>query len=225
VARGASTSQPAFDHVQIAVSDLDDAAARFHADHGLRSLAGGHHPGRGTANRIIPLGDSYLELITITDVAEAANQPTSLRVARALAERAFMPVWIVRTDDLGRERERLLRLGLALPPLAAGSRQKPDGTWLEWRMQELVAEAIPSPLPFLIEWLAPPENHPGWLPEADPQRNVRFQSLVLSHPYPAPARRLLSTVLRGHACWRVVEGEPGVRELVMAAPGRVIRLG
>ncbi|MDQ6900346.1 MAG: VOC family protein, partial [Candidatus Dormibacteraeota bacterium] len=54
-----------FDHVQIAVGDLEATAARFLADHGLRSSAGGHHPGRGTANRIIPLGECYLELITI----------------------------------------------------------------------------------------------------------------------------------------------------------------
>lgn len=226
---GAGAEAPApllvFDHVQIAVADLAAAAVRLLVDHGLRSLAGGRHPGRGTANRIIPLGECYLELITIADEGEAAHHPASGRVVQALAESTLFPVWVARVDGLAAERERLQRLGLPLPPLTEGSRTKPDGSRLEWRMQELVAQGEPSPLPFLIEWRVPAEQYPGWLPQTDPQRRVRFRSLLLSDPAPARAQSLLCEVLKGHAgWWSVEEGEPGVREVALAGPGGPVRL-
>jgi hypothetical protein len=55
------------DHVLIAVIDLDAAASAFAADHGLDSVTGGRHPGWGTANRIVPLGETYLELVAVVD--------------------------------------------------------------------------------------------------------------------------------------------------------------
>jgi hypothetical protein len=39
--------------------------------YGLASIEGGRHPGWGTANRIIPLGDAYIELVTVVDDEEA----------------------------------------------------------------------------------------------------------------------------------------------------------
>jgi hypothetical protein len=50
------------DHLIYAVRDLDAAAARFDSL-GLSSYPGGSHPGLGTSNRIVPLGDAYIELL------------------------------------------------------------------------------------------------------------------------------------------------------------------
>jgi hypothetical protein len=61
------------DHVLIAVTDLAEAGNAFAARFGLVSLEGGRHPGWGTANRIVPLGSSYLELIAVVDESEAAH--------------------------------------------------------------------------------------------------------------------------------------------------------
>ena len=62
------------DHVLIAVTDLADAAsACSSARTASHSIEGGRHPGWGTANRIVPLGDSYLELIAVVDEREAAT--------------------------------------------------------------------------------------------------------------------------------------------------------
>ena len=51
------------DHALIAVAVLATAASEIEARYGLASIEGGRHPGWGTANRIVPLGDTYLELI------------------------------------------------------------------------------------------------------------------------------------------------------------------
>jgi Glyoxalase-like domain len=63
------------DHVLIAVADLANAAREIEARHGLASVEGGRHPGWGTANRIVPLGETYLELIAVIAGAEAARSP------------------------------------------------------------------------------------------------------------------------------------------------------
>lgn len=72
-----------FDHVQVMVEDFDRAARELLRELGL-AARGGSHPGRGTANMIVPLGESYLELITVVDPKEAIAFPWSRRVACAL---------------------------------------------------------------------------------------------------------------------------------------------
>jgi hypothetical protein len=62
LSRRASTTLAALelDHVLIAVSDLAAAAREIEVRYGLVSIEGGRHPGWGTANRIVPLGETYL---------------------------------------------------------------------------------------------------------------------------------------------------------------------
>jgi Glyoxalase-like domain len=53
------------DHVLMAVVDLNAAGERFEVMYGLVSVEGGRHPGWGTANRVVPLGENYLELVAV----------------------------------------------------------------------------------------------------------------------------------------------------------------
>ena len=75
------------DHVAYAVRDLDETAVRFREEHGLDSVAGGRHVGFGTANRIVPLGDQYIELVGVVDRAEAEVSPFGRSVLERTAER------------------------------------------------------------------------------------------------------------------------------------------
>jgi hypothetical protein len=132
------------DHVLIAVTDLNAAGREFEARHRLASVAGGRHPGWGTANRIVPLGDTYLELVAAVDMAEAAGSPFGRWVAAAPSGRPLG--WAVRTQELD---VIAGRRGLAV---TTGSRRREDGQVLRWRlagMEQAVAEAA---LPFFIEW-------------------------------------------------------------------------
>ena len=72
------------DHVILAVDDLDAAAGALEEREGLASVAGGRHPGWGTSNRIVPLGESYLELVTVVDAEEANGSGFGRAVLRAL---------------------------------------------------------------------------------------------------------------------------------------------
>jgi hypothetical protein len=134
------------DHVLIAVSDLDAAAREVEERHGLASVVGGRHQGLGTANRIVPLGTTYLELVAVVDAAEAAESSFGSWVTGGSLPRLLG--WCVRTDDLD---SVAYRLGLTI---AEGSRARPDGTVLRWRMAGLERSAEEPSLPFFIEWEA-----------------------------------------------------------------------
>jgi hypothetical protein len=88
------------DHIVIGVRDIDNAAAQFEARYGLTTIEGGRHPGWGTANRLIPLGAAYLELVTVVDQAEATKcgfgrwVMTMLEGNSGLAGRCGRTTWI-----------------------------------------------------------------------------------------------------------------------------------
>jgi hypothetical protein len=132
------------DHVLIAAADLDVVARQFETEHGLASVVGGRHPGWGTANRIVPLGATYLELVAVVDEAEASRSAFGRWVA---ASRSGAPFgWAVRTPDLDAVAGRL---GLTLHD---GTRLAPDGRRLTWRMAGIERAAAEPSLPFVIEW-------------------------------------------------------------------------
>jgi hypothetical protein len=134
------------DHVLIAVADLAAAAQKMEAQHGLASIEGGRHPGWGTANRIVPLGEAYLELVAVVDEAEAAQSPFGRWVASAHPPPARPLGWAVRThelDDLAR------RLDLTV---AAGSRAGRSGQLVRWRLAGIERATAEPSLPFFIEW-------------------------------------------------------------------------
>ena len=133
------------DHVLVAVADLGAAGRELEARHGLASIDGGRHPGWGTANRIVPVGDAYLELVAVVDDAEAAQSTFGKWVARAAPAPATLLGWAVRThlDQVAG------RLGLEV---AAGSRATRGGRLLEWRMAGVAQAAAEPSFPFFIEW-------------------------------------------------------------------------
>lgn len=204
--------------MQIAVADLEAAARHFSREHGLVAVAGGRHPGRGTGNLIVPLGDSYLELIAVLDAAEADVFTTSRRVARAVEFGRTFAVWAARTPDLEATRQSLAQRGLALPDAVTGSRSRADGVQLTWRMQELVSEAEFSPLPFLIEWKLPPGLFPGATSVKHPSGARGVASVRLAAPDLATAQQQLQVVLEDDVNYSVEEGPPGVVEIVLDTP-------
>ncbi len=143
------------DHVVYAVRDLDAAGERFRKVFGLDSSVGGRHPGWGTANRIVPLGDQYIELIAVVDADEAERTVFGRQVLECTADRDGWCAIVAAADDVGAVAERL---GL---PVHAGTRQRPDGEVLRWRMAGLEDPVRETWMPFFITWDVPAEQHPG----------------------------------------------------------------
>ena len=148
------------DHVVWGAGDLDEAAGRLLERYGLGSVPGGRHPGWGTANRIVPLGRGYLELMAVVDPEEAARDPVGRALSRLLEDGDGLLMWCLATDDLD---STASRLGLAIQ---SKSRVLPDGARIGWRLAGLEVALREPWLPFFISWEVPPERHPGRMPVA-----------------------------------------------------------
>jgi hypothetical protein len=131
--------------VILGVRDLDAAAARFEAA-GVAVADGGVHPLAGTANRVVPLGDSYFELLGVNDPEVARTSPTGRSLVERTAAGDRLVRWSIRT---GRIEELAATLGLEVE---RRSRRRPDGTELGWRAAG-IALALAEPwLPFFVQW-------------------------------------------------------------------------
>lgn len=193
------------DHVILLVDDLDEAADLMLEEHGLASVVGGRHPGVGTGNRIVPLGDAYLELMAVADEREAAASP----VGRwALAGERWPPrvaAVCMRTDDLDALAHRL-----ELEP-APGSRARPDGSVLAWRTVGLEHLVAPGGLPlFFIEWETDHEDLPGRAPAPHRVAPTGRLQATLSGDLGVIGERLGGNLPLG-----IVEGPPGVARVVV----------
>lgn len=142
------------DHVVVAVTDLAAAARAIEDEYGLRAEGGGRHPSWGTANRIVPLGDAYLELVTTVDPAAAARSSFGRWIAASQSKLLSPLGWAVRTNDLD---DVASRLGLTIE---AGSRTGSSGELVRWRLAGVEQAAAEPALPFFIEW-APGTELPG----------------------------------------------------------------
>jgi hypothetical protein len=132
------------DHILIAVDDLAEADQALRSTHGLSSIEGGRHPDWGTANRVVPLGNAYLELVTVADDSQASRTA----FGRWVGEAAWPCLlgWAARTSDLDSVARRL-----NLVP-TKGARTRPDGQTVRWRTAGIEQAAEKPCLPFFIEW-------------------------------------------------------------------------
>jgi Glyoxalase-like domain len=201
------------DHVVLAVGELEAGASRLLRDHGLASVPGGRHPRWGTANRIVPLGETYLELIAVQDTAIATATPFGAAVARASTDGDRWLTWAVRDDRI---ESTARRLG---PVVEAGDRELPDGSVLRWRNAGVDDPDRAPELPFFIAWDVPDAIHPGRAPIEHPSGAI--EALELGGGRAALERWTDGADLPV----RSVSGLPGLRTVeVRTRDGNVVRL-
>jgi hypothetical protein len=182
------------------------------ARYGLASVEGGRHPDWGTANRIVPLGDSYLELVAVVDQAAAADSGFGRWVA-SRASRLGRPLgWAVRTSELDAIARRLDLI------VHSGARVAPSGEVLRWRSAGMDQAAAEPSLPFFIEWAAG-VCLPGATAVTHPAAPAAISKLYLEGD---PDR--LAPWLGNHALPIVVRtGRPAVTAIVLAtATGEIV---
>ena len=186
------------------MTDLESAARAFHARDGRAAAGGGRHPGWGTANRVVPLGDAYLELVAVVDPDEARRSPFGRWVAASSG--SLVPLgWAVRTDRIDDLSHRL-----ALD-VADGSRVTTDGDVVRWRLAGVERAAAEPTLPFFIEWRRG-TPHPGQAVANHPAGRARIESLEL-----AGDEGRLTEWLGPHEMPVSVQlGDPAVRRVVVS---------
>jgi hypothetical protein len=212
VDRDAATLE--LDHVLIAVPDLANAARVFDERYGLASIEGGRHPNWGTANRIVPAGDAYLELVAVVDDERASVSAFGRWVASARRGLIHPFGWAVRTTSID---DVAARLDLQV---ASGSRSAPDGRTLEWRTAGVDDSADDPSLPFFIEW-GRDTPHPSAAMVSHPAGTVEISALELGGD-----AAQLSTWLGDHSLPVVIRpGLSAVKGVVLrGSDGREIRI-
>jgi Glyoxalase-like domain len=186
------------DHVVLATTDPDAAAATLERGLGLAATGGGRHEAFGTVNRLVWLGDAFLELIGVVDAEVARGSWLGRSVLASLERGGGLVTWAIAVDDLDDAlRWAPPKAGLLGP--ADGERRRPDGRIVRWRSAR-PAEVSPT-APFLIEhdlhaaeWSAPErearqaERHPFG-------GRARLASLEVETPSPAAAAGRLRSLL------------------------------
>jgi catechol 2,3-dioxygenase-like lactoylglutathione lyase family enzyme len=200
------------DHVVFAVPDLDEAAVRFREAFGLDSTDGGRHERWGTANRIVPLGDQYLELVTAVDETAAAGTGFGRGVLQLASGGGGWFTIAAVAEDLDAV---AARLGLEI---GSGSRTRPDGEILRWRSAGLDDPRREPWMPFFLVWDVPDELRPG---RARTGHGVRAQGIAWVE-VGGDAERLREWLGGEELPIRVIGGEPGLRRVGVATSDREI---
>lgn len=180
---------PVLDHLVYAVPDLEAGVEDLERRTGVRAVAGGSHPGRGTRNALMGLGgNAYLEILAPDPAQPPPEGPRWLGVDGAASRGPRLAAWAVRTADLGGAARRAEAAGVRLGDVVAGSRRRTDGVLLSWRLTDPRAVVEDGLVPFFIDWGASPH------PSASAPGGVVLAALRGEHTRPGDAATLLGNL-------------------------------
>ncbi|MCP8618104.1 VOC family protein [Salirhabdus salicampi] len=155
----------AFDHLVIATPKPEIAAANAAKTKNIVTLQGGEHKKWGTYNYLAFMeNNSYIEWIGIhqPNNARKSDNPLIQLLFRKQQENRNGPIqYALRTYNMDGLVKHFRKHNIDYAGPFTGSRKKPDGTTLRWRM--LFPQHDKFVLPFLIEWgntsNRPKQNH------------------------------------------------------------------
>ncbi len=136
------------DHILLGCPNLEDGIAYVEERLGVRAAFGGVHPGVGTQNALLSLGERrYLEIIAPDPNQPKAEDARSLKKLKA----PKLIGWAAHPGNLDDFALKLKNAGVEAAGPKPGSRKRPDGQVLTWKTLVLQNDAD-GLLPFFIEW-------------------------------------------------------------------------
>lgn len=180
----------AFDHIAVSADTLAEGVAAVEAALGVGLAGGGQHPHMATHNRLLGLGDLYLEVIAADPDAARPVWPRWFDLDNFLGL-PRLTNWVARCESIN--------AALAVSPAGAGipvALQRGD---YRWQMAVPADGKLPFDgcFPALIQWQG--DLHPS---RALPESDVRLTRLELAHPEADALQTALKRV--GFADLRVV---------------------
>lgn len=171
------------DHLAVSAATLEEGAAWVEATLGVPLTGGGKHPHMGTHNRLLGLGDLYLEVIAIDPEAASPPHPRWFDLDHFQGP-PRLTNWICRTDDLD--------AALAAAPEGTGTATDLARGDYRWRFAVPALGKLPFDdcFPALIQWQG--DLHPA---RTLRDHGIRLTRLDITHP-DAPA---LQAALEGLA--------------------------
>src|SRR5438270_10478079 len=134
------------DHIIIRVHDLYEASRIFNDKLGLAVSGGGIHPSGGTENRIIVIGDTYIELIAVR-TPEEAQQSILDRLAKGDGYLNF----VLTSNDIEGDSKAMLSRGVSIFGPKQGQLLSADGRTRRWSRVDVERPDLTQRYPFLIQ--------------------------------------------------------------------------
>jgi Glyoxalase-like domain len=171
------------DHILLGCNDLDRGIAFVEEHTGVRAAFGGVHPGRGTRNALLSLGEKhYLEIIAPDPQQAGAPDKRNLK---ELAEPRLVG-WAAHPGDISQFAAHLRSSGIDFEGPTPGSRKRPDGRLLQWKTLDL-KNSEQGVLPFFIEWSAGTIH-----PSTDAPSGCKIESFTIFSPNEVKLQSLCS---------------------------------
>jgi hypothetical protein len=168
-----------FDHLAVSALTLDDGVAAVEAALGVALQGGGQHVTMATHNRLLGLGDIYLEVIAPDPGLPRPGHPRWFDLDRFTGP-PRVTTWIARCTDINAE--------VAASPAGIGIPQSLSRGPYRWQMAVPADGILPfdSAFPALISWAG--SAHPA---RALEDRGVRLTRLEIGHPQAEALRAAL----------------------------------
>lgn len=159
-----------FDHIAVSASTLAEGVAHVEAALGVTLAGGGQHPHMATHNRLLNLGDLYLEVIAADPAQPRPAWPRWFDLDRFTGP-PRLTNWVARCDDLDAD--------IALSPPGIGTPVALQRGDFRWQMAVPATGILPfdGAFPALIRWEGTAHPAPR-LPDA----GVRLVALDITHP-------------------------------------------
>lgn len=158
------------DHLALSARTLDEGAAHVEAALGVAPGPGGVHPLMGTHNRLLGLGDIYLEVIATDPAAKPPDWPRWFDLDN-FSGPPRLTNWIAGCESLGDD--------IAAGPPGLGAPLALSRGDLRWQMAVPASGRLPfdDAFPALIEWQG--SAHPV---QRLPDSGLRLVRLLVLHP-------------------------------------------
>jgi catechol 2,3-dioxygenase-like lactoylglutathione lyase family enzyme len=213
---GAVEMPTSVDHILLGCNDLDTAIAFVEEHTGVRAAIGGVHPGRGTRNALLSLGERhYLEIIAPDPQQPRAALVNEDRDLRKLTEPRLVG-WAAHPGDLQAFAKKLRDSNVATEGPRPGSRKRPDGRTLNWKTLAL-ANDRQGVLPFFIEWSADSVH-----PSVDAPAGCKIVHFEISGPDSGELRRLCTLLDLDVAVGQ--SDKPQLRARIAGPSGKVMEV-
>ena len=159
-----------FDHIAISAETLAEGTDHVEAALGILLAGGGQHPYMATHNRLLSLGDLYLEVIASDPSAPKPPHPRWFDLDH-FAGPPRITNWVARSDHLMAD--------LAAAPPGTGSPVALSRGVFHWHMAVPANGKLPfdGAYPAMIQWQPP--HHPA---QSLPKSHVRLTCLEITHP-------------------------------------------
>lgn len=159
-----------FDHVAVAANNLAEGVEAVESALGTRLAGGGQHPLMATHNRLLNLGDLYLEVIAIDPTAPAPNNPRWFDLDN-FSGPPRLTNWVAGCESLSAV--------LDACPKGCGDPVSLQRGEYRWEMAVPPDGKLPfdGAFPALIQWHG--SRHPA---RALPDQGLRLRHLEIAHP-------------------------------------------